>query len=165
MDRRTTFRQLAPDSFVVPNLPKFSEAAGKSRGPAASLALADPSYILAIDLYSSAAFLSKTLNSLSGSNYGGVWVMADMATADQLTLTPTALGNSAGAFVAPTPETMTAAVADMQPDASGSSARPRTVCADRQTQPYVTYVEYAMVSAAPPWSTPRTCTGPSRRRC
>jgi len=145
------FHQVAPSSFVVPDLPKFSEAAGKSRGADASLALADPSYILAIDLYSSAAFLSKTLNSLSGSNYGGVWVLADMATANQLTLTPTALGNSAGQFVAPTPETMTAAVADMQPDASGILQLDPTVTAPSgQTQPYpLTYVEYAMVPAEP----------------
>ena len=113
------FQKLAPGAFVVPNLPKYSDAAGKARGAEASLALADPSYILAIDLYSSSAFLSKTLNSLPGSDYGGVWVLADMVTADQLTLTPTALGNSAGEFVAPTPETMTAAVTAMEPDASG----------------------------------------------
>ena len=49
------FQKLAPGVFVVPNLPKYSEAAGKARGAEASLALADPSYILAIDLYSSSA--------------------------------------------------------------------------------------------------------------
>ncbi len=84
--------QLAPSAFVVPDLPKYSDAAGKSRGADASLALADPSYILALDLYSSSAFLSKTLNAMPGSDYGGVWVLADMVTADQLTLTPSRAG-------------------------------------------------------------------------
>lgn len=145
------FERLAPGSFVVPNLPKYGEAAGKARAAEASLALADPSYILAIDLFSSSAFLSKTLSSLPGSDYGGVWVLADMVTADELTLTPTALGNSAGEFVAPTPETMTAAVAAMQPAANGILQLDPTVTAPSgQTQPYpLTYVEYAMVPAEP----------------
>ncbi len=92
------FEQLAPDAFKVPDLPgKYGEAAGRRRGADASLALADPSYILAIDLYSSSDLLSRSLVSLPSSpdGTGGVWVVADMVTADQLTLTPTALGNSA----------------------------------------------------------------------
>ncbi|MGZ4705414.1 MAG: hypothetical protein ACXWCM_11160, partial [Acidimicrobiales bacterium] len=145
------FQKLAPGAFVVPNLPKYGDAAGRPRGADASLAVADPSYILALDLYSSSAFLGKTLAGLPGSDYGGVWVLSDLSTADELTMTPVALGNGAGSFVAPTPETMTAAVAAMQPDAGGILRLDPTVTAPAgQTQPYpLTYVEYAMVPAEP----------------
>jgi len=137
----------------VPDLPKYGEAAGRARGADASLALADPSYILAVDLYSNSSFLSKTLAGLpnSGGGLGGVWVLSDMAIADELTMTPVALGNANGAFVAPTPETMTSAVSRMEPDASGVLQLDPTVTAPAgQPQPYpLTYVEYAMVPAEP----------------
>jgi len=62
-----------------------------------------------------------------------------------------AFRNANGAFVAPTPETMTSAVSRMEPDASGVLQLDPTVTAPAgQPQPYpLTYVEYAMVPAEP----------------
>jgi sortase A len=140
----------SPDDFAVP----FSNP--KTMRPAtANLALADPSYASALKLVSGRPPLSKATDAATlDQNVGGpVWVVTDRATARALGITPVALGTEADGFVAPTAETMDAAVSTMQKNAEGflvpdfeASAE---VNATAEAAYPLTYVEYAMVPAEP----------------
>ena len=148
-----TLHTLRPDAFKVPNIPLFGLDAGKQRGADASLAGADPSYAQALALYSGRPVLRKTLITdlnVPG-NYGGLWLLTDAATAAATGVVPVAVENAAGAFVAPSAETMTAAVPTMTTTADGMlMPDPTAVAPADQPQPYdMTFVEYAMVPAEP----------------
>ncbi|HEY5153557.1 MAG TPA: hypothetical protein VIJ47_02415, partial [Acidimicrobiales bacterium] len=143
--------QLAPTAFVAPNIPAFGTDAGKPRGADAALALAKPSYSLALGLYSGRPSLRKVLRSFGGYEYGGLWALTDLETATVLGMVPSAIQNTSGQFVAPTAETLTAAVPSLVPQADGTLLpNPRATAPAGQTQPYAqTFVEYAMVPAEP----------------
>ena len=122
--------RLAPSDFAVPDLPKYGEAAGRPAGarrlPGAGRPVLHPRRATCIRTRRSCP---RPCWPALGGGLGGVWVLSDMAIADELTMTPVALGNADGAFVAPTPETMTAAGRGMEPDASGSCSSIPTVTA------------------------------------
>jgi hypothetical protein len=143
---------LDPSDWVVPTLPLYGDDAGKARGIDAQLALANPSYNNAITLFSGKPILEKSVDSLDSTG-GGFWALTDLTTADALGLEPTQVQNADLQFVAPTPDSMRAAVAGMQAGPDG------TLVADpNQTQGYpLTYVVYAVVPAQPLADTTNVC--------
>ncbi len=144
----------APGEWKVPNLPLYGADAGRTRGADASLAVADPSYNQALALFTGRPSLRRSLETL-GPDQGGVWVLTDLTTADALGMTAVSIGSPSGAFVAPTPETMAAAVPTMQTTADGLLI-PNPTASAPAAYP-LTYVEYAMVPAQP-LIDPATCT-------
>ena len=90
-----------------------------------------------------------------------MWAITDLVTARALGLTPVAIENAKGDFVAPTPESMTAAVATMKTNADGlllpdplaTSEGVHTsggASAAEVVEPYpLTFVQYAMSPAQP----------------
>lgn len=158
---------LRPDAWRVPaNAGVFGSDAGLPRGADAALAIAAPSYAGALNLFSSRPVLERNLN-VNG--FGGIWVLTDLATARGLGLTPVSIENASGAFVAPTAETMAAAVTTMKPAADGQLVprptatgaspaatdgmlvpSPGAVGGAGEVQPYpLTFVEYALAPATP----------------
>ena len=139
---------LAPTDFVQPTV-----VPAKPHGATASLALANPPFDQ-INLYTGRPALAKvTVPAEFTATDGPIWTMTDLASARALDLTPVALP-SGGTFVAPTPESMNAAVAAMHPDADGlllpNSSLATTTVAAGGVQPYpLTYVLYAFVPAQP----------------
>ena len=130
--------------WVVPSLPLYGDDAGKPRGVDADLALASPSYNNAITLLTGRPPLEKAVDSIDASG-GGTWALTDLTTADALGMVPTQIQNADGEFVAPTAETMAAAVAGMQTNDDGTK-----VPDPNQTVGYpLTYVEYALVPTQP----------------
>jgi len=135
---------LDPTDWVVPDLPLYGDDAGKPRGIDASLAVANPSYNNAITLFSGRPTLEKYVDSLDASG-GGFWALTDLTTADALDLVPTEVQNADLQFVAPTTESMQAAVSGMQTVQDGMK-----VPDPNQTTGYpLTYVVYALVPAQP----------------
>ena len=151
-------QQLSPDDWVSRTQPPAA------RGASASLALADPAFS-DVDLYSGRAILSKPVNALSyPNNDGPLWVMTDLATAKALGMTPVSIENAAGDFVAPTSESLTAAVSTMKADDHGLLIPdPNAVGAAGEVSataaaPYpLTFVEYAL-SPSEPLVDVTTCT-------
>ena len=143
--------QLAPAAFTAPPLPAFGTDAGKPRGADAALALASPSYSLALGLYTGRPSLRKVLRGFGTYEYGGLWALTDLETATVLGMVPSAIQNAGGQFVAPTAATLTAAVPTLVPQDDGTLLPdPRVTAPVDQTQPYAqTFVEYVMVPAEP----------------
>lgn len=135
---------LRPERWKVPDLPFFAEA-GQPRGVHPSFPLAVPSFQNVITTLTGRPALAKSLAGLPATEPGAIWVLGDLTTAEAFDLSPVALENVAGQFVAPTPETMTAAVPSM-PTASDGMRVPNP----SSTEGYpLTHVVYAMVPAQP----------------
>ena len=145
------FQKLTPSNWVVPNIPQFGTDAGKARGSDAALALASPSYNLALGLYTGRPSLRKVLRGIGGSDYGGLWALTDLETANALGMVPVNLQNASGQFVTPDADSLAAAVPTMIPQADGTLVpNPSAAAPVGQPQPYPsTYVEYAMAPAEP----------------
>jgi hypothetical protein len=116
------------------------------RGIASALPLATPSFGGVLDFFSGQPLLKKAIRALSTDAFGGVWVMTDLATATQLGMSVVSIENSNGNFVAPTDESMGAAVATMSTSDDGRLLPdPNATVAADAVQPYpLTYVEYAI---------------------
>ena len=135
-----------------------------ARGVTSSLGLATPNF-LRTALTSGRPSLEKVTKPAAVSDPDGpLWVFTDRTTASALGLTPSALENGAGAEVAPTRESMYAAVASMKADGHGllvpdvQATTPAAVTTADATTPYpLTYVVYAIVPAEPLVDT-TTCT-------
>lgn len=141
---------LRPDQWKVPNQGTFRAEAGKQRGANASLATANPSFQNALSLFSGRPVLQRSLNSLGASDFGGVYVLTDLATALSFHLTPVQIENGKGNFVAPTPASITAAVPFMKKTGNGTLLPDPSATADSGEQPYpLAFVEYAMAPAEP----------------
>lgn len=138
--------QLRPGVWRVPSLGTFGADAGRTRGASASLALADPNFSNALTLLSGRPALRKNVSSFGGSDFGGAWVLTDLATARALELTPVSIENAAGTFVAPTPASLAAAVPTMRRGAAGTLlADPSATAPVGGVTPYpLTQVEYAL---------------------
>jgi len=138
------FDTLRPDLWKVPDSPVFAER-GQPRGIDTSFPLAVPSYSNVVTTLTGRPALAKAFGGLGPNDLGGIWTFTDLTTADLYDLAPVALENGAGAFVAPTPESLTAAVADMTVTADGMR-----VPNPQSTTGYpMTYVVYALVPAQP----------------
>jgi sortase A len=146
---------LAPDQFIAPREPPPGH-----RGATSDFALATPPYDQELLTLSGRAQMSKyTLPLPFSTSDGPVWAVTDRATALALGLAPAALENASGDFVAPTNDTMSAAVATMKPDAQGmllpdvqaTTAPPSSTAssAPGATVYPLTFVEYALVPAEP----------------
>ena len=141
---------LRPNDWKVPSLPGvFGAEAGRARGSDVDYATAVPSYQSSLSLYTGRPALQRNVTGLA--EFGGVWVFTDLVTARSLGMTPVQLENAAGAFVAPTPENMVAAVTKMRPGADGMLLPdPNAVAAAGEVQPYpLTHVEYALAPTEP----------------
>jgi len=107
-----------------------------------------------LNTYTGRPSLEKATNaSFLTFNSGPLWVLTDLATAKALSLTPVAIENANGAFVAPTEQSMRAAVSTLRPDANGALIPdPNAVGAtpEADAQPYpLTFVEYGLAPAEP----------------
>ena len=142
---------VAPTEFVDP-----VGANPPERGATANLQTVTPSFSDVLSLQTGRPAFEKILDPASHSlDDGPIWTLTDLATARALGLTPVAL-TGRGGFVAPTPQTMTAAAAALTPDANGlllptpALALSSAQNAATAPAPYpLTYVLYALVPAQP----------------
>ncbi len=135
-----------PELWKVPDTPSFGSERGMERGISSALPLATPSFGGVLDFFSGQPLLKKAIRALSTDAFGGVWVMTDLATATQLGMSVVSIENSNGNFVAPTDESMGAAVTTMSTTDDGRLLPdPNATVAADAVQPYpLTYVEYAI---------------------
>ena len=121
------------------------------------MALAEPPFLPPPDqlaLFTGRPAMRKALFSGGTQQGGGVWFLTDLATADALALSPVGIEShpGSGTYVAPTPESIVAALPAMVPDAGGvliASSSPPPATAGNP-QPYaLSMVEYAVVPAEP----------------
>ena len=147
------FLTTRPSLWKVPSAGVFGPEAGASRTASASLALANPSFQNALQLYSGRTTLDRALKGLGRTdNFGGVWTLTDLVTANALAMTPVSLENDIGVFVAPTAASITAGVGSMITTESGIRVPNPTAhnASPSAAQPYpLSYVEYAMVPLEP----------------
>ena len=140
---------LRPDGWKVPESGAFGPEAGLSRGADASLALASPSYQGVLNLYSGRTILDKTIKTQGRDTYGGIYSIVDRATALALNMSPIRIENANGEFVAPTVETMAAAVPLMERTADGRLMPVPGMTSASGVQPYpMTFVVYAIAPKA-----------------
>jgi hypothetical protein len=139
------FKQAAPGFFKVPPTSTFGTDANKPRGVDAGLGLADPTYNQAVSLFSGRPAIRKGLIGPGPLTTGGIFVLTDLQTANALDLTPVQLPDAHGNYVAPTAETVTAAVPTMKADDHG------VLVSDPQSSAGypLSFVEYALVPAQP----------------
>ncbi len=137
--------QLRPDGWKVPDVGAFGPEAGLSRGADAAVALAAPSFQGVLNLYSGRTVLDKALKAIDGDSYGGVYSIVDRPTALALNMAPIKIENADGDFVAPTAETMNAAVPLMERTADGRLMPVPSMTSDSDTEVYpMTFVVYAI---------------------
>jgi len=141
-------KTLAPDAWRVPENATFGDEQGLPRGIDTSLALAKPSFAKALSLLTGRPVMRKGVLGVPFEGTG-VFALTDLATAKAIALTPVQLANARGDFVAPTPESLLAAVAVMKPDDQGILISDPSATADpAKVQPYpLTMVEYALAPA------------------
>jgi sortase A len=128
------------------------------RGATTSIALAEPPF-LDLESFTGRPALEKFTEQAANSliTDGGVWAITDLVTARALGMTPVSIETAPGSgqFVAPTPESMAAAVATMQPDSHGLLQPDLSLHAAAEvgataTPAYpLTFVEYALAAAEP----------------
>ena len=136
------FDERAPAQWVT-----RPDASARSRGVAAQLGKADPTFESSTTPVSQKIQVAALRNVLAEdvANPAPAWVLTDYATAVDLGLTPVAIENSAGEFVLPTPESIAAGAATMttasdgrrvpDPDAAASGAYPLTMIGPRWPRP------------------------------
>lgn len=146
----SAFDTIAGDQWRTPPLDIEGNPPDVPRGVHPSFALADPPFVSALfELYSAQSILKKAVaeNEFKPYNYGPIWVLTDLATASQLGIPTVALQNAAGEFVAPTAESLRAALPDMAPQADGTMLPDPTT--DTPGAYPLTFVEHAVVPAEP----------------
>jgi hypothetical protein len=127
---------------------------GEPRSVASWLAVSTPSFDQVLELYSGRPGVAKARDAAWAQAYAGaLWVVTDLATATQLGLTPAAIENAAGEFVAPTPESLAAAVPTLEVHEDGTRTPVPGATAASGVQPYpLTYVEQAIAPAEELWT-------------
>jgi PBP superfamily domain len=135
-----------PELWKVPDTNKFGPERGLTRDATVALGVANPSFNGAVDMFTGNSTLVKTLRSQNTNAYGGIWMLTDLATAKRLGLTVASIQNDNGEFVAPTAESMAAAVPTMRSTDDGRLVPDPSATVDKDAvQPYpLTFVEYAM---------------------
>ncbi|CAB4322397.1 MAG: hypothetical protein F2520_00645 [Actinobacteria bacterium] len=139
-------KETQPDEWKVPDTNKFGPERGLTRGSSIAFGIANPSFNGAVDMFTGNSVLVKTLRSQNTNDFGGIWVLTDLATANHLGLSVASIENDNGVFVAPTPESMNAAVATMKPTDDGRLMPDPAASVDKDAvQPYpLTFVDYAI---------------------
>ena len=135
-----------PSLWKVPDTNQFGPERGLTRGAVPAFGVATPSFNGAVDMFTGNSVLVKTLRSQNLNAYGGIWVLTDLATAHRLNLSVASIENANGDFVAPTAETMSAAIPTMTTTADGRLVPdPDATAAHDAVQPYpLTFVDYAI---------------------
>ena len=140
---------VAPSSWIVPPVGAAGPDAGKPRGVFNDFGTASPDFTL-LTTYTGRPALRQSLFTITSNSFllGGVYVVSDATTSIAEGLTPMAVQvTPGGPFVAPTPDSMAAAVPEMTPNSDGMLQPPASpTVADAYP---LTYVEYAMVPAQP----------------
>jgi hypothetical protein len=102
-----------------------------------------------LDLYSGRTILDKTIKTQGRDTYGGIYSIVDRATALALNMSPIRIENANGDFVAPTPESMSAALPLMERTTDGRLMPVPAMTASSGEQPYpMTFVVYAIAPKA-----------------
>ncbi|MBU6330248.1 MAG: hypothetical protein KGR18_09905 [Acidobacteria bacterium] len=148
-----------PDLWKVPDTGQFGAERGLTRGSSIAFGVAAPSFNGAVDMFTGDSVLVKTIRAQNTDAYGGIWVLTDLVTARRLGLTVASIENGNGEFVAPTVESMTAAVPTMKPTDDGRLLPDPTATVDKDAvQPYpLTFVDYAIAPRSK--LVDATCTG------
>lgn len=135
-----------PEIWKVPDTNKYGPERGLERGPSISFGVASPSFNGSVDMFTGNSTFVKTLRSQNLDAYGGIWLLTDLATANRLGLAVASIENDNGVFVAPTEESMNAAVATMTRTDDGRLMPDPTATVDADAvQPYpLTFVDYAI---------------------
>ena len=145
----------APAQWTVPTARPGSQGhlpdEGKARGTFASFATAKPTVSNVAFTYSARSDLEGRVSKvqISAQNPTPAWFLTDLATASSTGLPVAALQNGRGEYIPPTPETLTAAVATLKADKNGMLAPDPDPSADAAGAYPLTFVEYAIVPAAP----------------
>lgn len=146
----TAFDTQASDQWRTPPLNITGNPPDVPRGVHESFALADPPFVSSLfELYSSQAQLKKTVaeNEFKPYNYGPIWVLTDLATAERLGIPTVAVQNAAGEFVRPTATSLQAAAATLTPQEDGTFL-PDVGTTAPGAYP-LTFVEHAVAPAEP----------------
>ena len=124
---------------------------GKARGSFSSFATAKPTVSNVTFTYSARSDLEGRVSKvqISAQNPTPAWFLTDLATASSVGVPVAALQNGRGEYVPPTPETLTAAVATLKADKNGMLAPDPAPTADAAGAYPLSFVEYAIVPAAP----------------
>ncbi len=139
-----------PELWKVPDTGAFGAERGLTRGRSIALGVAQPSFNNAVNMFTGDSVLVKTLRTQNTDAFGGIWVLTDLATAERLGLSVASIENDNGEFVAPTAESMNAALATMTPTSDGRLMPNPTARVDKDAvQPYpLTFVDYAIAPTA-----------------
>jgi len=142
----SSIKTLKPGIWKVPDTNQFGPERGLTRGPVVAFGVANPSFNGAVDMFTGNSVLVKTLRTQNLNAYGGIWVLTDLATAKRLGLSVASIENANGEFVAPTEESMQAAIATMRSTDDGRLMPDPTAAVDKDAvQPYpLTFVDYAI---------------------
>jgi hypothetical protein len=146
----TAFDTQAADQWRTPPLDIEGNPPDVPRGVHASFALADPPFVSALfELYSAQSILKKAIaeNEFKPYNYGPIWILTDLATASQLGIPTVAVQNAAGNYVAPTADSLRAAVPAMEEQADGTFL-PDIATEAPDAYP-LTFVEHAVAPTEP----------------
>ena len=135
-----------PELWKVPNTPKYGPEAGLVREPVISFGVANPSFNGSVDMFTGNSAFVRVLRTQNSDAYGGIWLLTDVATANRLGLAVVSIENDNGVFVAPSAESMNAAVATMRSTDDGRLMPDPAASVDKDAvQPYpLTFVEYAI---------------------
>jgi len=135
-----------PEIWIVPDTNQFGAEKGLTRSASVAFGVANPSFNGAVDMFTGNSTYVKTLRSQNLDAYGGIWYLTDLATANRLGLAVASIENGNGDYVAPTAESMSAAVPTMTRTSDGRLMPDPTATVDKDAvQPYpLTFVEYAI---------------------
>lgn len=135
-----------PALWKVPDTNKYGPERGLTRDPSIAFGVAAPSFNGSVDMFTGNSVLVKTIRSQNLDAYGGIWVLTDLVTAKHLGLAVASIENANGEFVAPTAESMAAAVPTMTSTSDGRLLPDPTATVDKDAvQPYpLTFVDYAI---------------------
>jgi hypothetical protein len=138
-------------SWLTPSVPLDDIPSLTPRGVTDEMAAADPPFAVAISSqYSARSSLKQKVAAASlasAGNYPITWVLTDLATANQLGIPVASLENSRGEFVAPTAESLAAAVGSMETAEDGTVV-PGTGPDAAGAYP-LTFVEHIVAPAEP----------------
>jgi len=135
-----------PDLWKVPDTNTFGPERGLDRSPLMAFGVANPSFNNAVDMFTGNSVLVRTLRTQNSDAYGGIWVLTDLVTATRLGLSVASIQNANGEFVAPTADSMTAALDTMTPSSDGLlMPDPDATVEKDAVQPYpLTFIDYAI---------------------
>jgi hypothetical protein len=125
-------------------VPELGADQDRPRGVHTSFALADPTFSFVLGLLTGRPSLARELGRLPAEG-GGFWLLGDWSTTEAYDMRAVSLETTPGTFVAPSTESLQAAVAGMEKLPDGTRA---PTPANKAGYP-LTYVLYALAPATP----------------